>query len=117
GDCRLIALDQKTGTEIWQVKSCNPAVQTITAAPSVGGGEVFIGNSNADSNVGRGYVDAFDAKTGRHLWRFYTIPGDPAKGFESPAMAMAAKTWGKDYWKHDGGASVWDSITYDPKLD
>jgi PQQ-dependent dehydrogenase (methanol/ethanol family) len=117
GDCRLIALDQRTGSQIWQARSCNPAIQTITGAPSVGGGEVFIGNSNADSSVGRGYVDAFDVQTGRHLWRFYTIPGNPALGFESPAMAMAAKTWGKDYWKHDGGASVWDSITYDPKLD
>lgn len=116
GDCRLIALAQRTGRLIWQARSCDSAAKTITAAPSVGGGEVFIGNANADSGGTRGYVDAFDARTGAHLWRFYTMPGNPAHGFKDAAMAMAAKTWGRDYWKLAGGASVWDSITYDAKL-
>ena len=83
-------------------------------APRVGGGKVFIGNANADSGVGRGYVDAYDIETGKHLWRFYTIPGDPAKGFENKAMEMASKTWGPEYWKHSGGGTAWDGITYDP---
>jgi quinohemoprotein ethanol dehydrogenase len=64
--------------------------------------------------VGRGYVDAYDIETGKHLWRFFTIPGDPAKGFENQAMEMAAKTWGPEYWKHSGGGTAWDGITYDP---
>ena len=77
---------------------------------------MFIGNANMDVSPSRGHVDAFDPRTGRHLWRFYTIPGDPAKGFENSAMAMAAKTWGKDWWKDIAGGSVWDAITYDLKL-
>jgi len=117
GDCRLIALEQRTGSVIWQAQVCDPEVSTITAAPSVGGGQVFIGHADGDAGVGRGDVDAFDARTGKHLWRFYTMPGDPAHGYENAAMAMAAKTWAAGYWKRAGGVSVWDSITYDPKLD
>lgn len=116
GDCRLIALDQRTGSRIWQTQACDPSIKTITAAPSVGGNEVFIGNSDADSGQGRGDVSAYDARTGARLWRFYTMPGNPADGFKDPAMAMAAKTWGRDYWKVAGGVSVWDSMTYDAKL-
>ena len=59
-------------------------------------------------------VTAYDAASGRQLWRFYTVPGDPARGFENVAMAMAAKTWGGHWWKQGGNGSVWDSITYDP---
>jgi quinohemoprotein ethanol dehydrogenase len=115
GDCRLMALDRKTGALLWEVHSCDPKDnKTITGAPRVGGGKVFIGNANADSGVGRGYVDAYDIATGKHLWRFFTIPGDPAKGFENAAMEMAAETWGPDYWKHSGGGTAWDGITYDP---
>jgi quinohemoprotein ethanol dehydrogenase len=116
GDCRLIAINKETGKKIWEVQTCDPtAFRTITGFPTVGGGKVFIGNSNADSGVGRGYLDAYDAKDGRHLWRFYTIPGNPADGFESKAMEMASKTWGKEYWKKVGGASVWGGMTYDPR--
>jgi PQQ-dependent dehydrogenase (methanol/ethanol family) len=115
GDCRLMALDRKTGALLWEVHPCDPKdSKTITGAPRVGGGKVFIGNANADSGVGRGYVDAYDIATGKHLWRFFTIPGDPAKGFENKAMEMAAKTWGPEYWKHSGGGTAWDGITYDP---
>lgn len=116
GDCRLIAIDRKSGRNVWEVQSCDPtAFKTITGAPRVGDGKVFIGNANADSGVGRGHVDAYDAETGRHLWRFYTIPGDPAAGFESKAMEMASKTWGKEYWKKVAGGSVWEAMTYDPR--
>ena len=116
GDCRLFALNRKTGRELWEVQACNPDdPKTITGAPRVGGGKVFIGNANSDIGIGRGHVDAFDIETGRRLWRFYTIPGDPAKGFENKAMAMASRTWGKDYWKKSGGGSPWEGITYDPR--
>jgi quinohemoprotein ethanol dehydrogenase len=115
GDCRLMALDRRTGAQLWEVHACDPKdYKTITGAPRVGGGKVFIGNANADTGIGRGYVDAYDIETGKHLWRFFTIPGDPAKGFENKAMEMASKTWGPDYWKHSGGGTVWDGITYDP---
>jgi quinohemoprotein ethanol dehydrogenase len=115
GDCRLMALDRKTGALLWEAHACDPKdYKTITGAPRVGGGKVFIGNANADTGVGRGYVDAYDIATGKRLWRFFTIPGDPAKGFENKAMEMASKTWGPEYWKHSGGGTAWDGITYDP---
>jgi PQQ-dependent dehydrogenase (methanol/ethanol family) len=114
-DCRLIAVDRRTGLQAWETVTCESGL-TISGAPRVGGDKVFIGNANMDLTPSRGHLDAFDAKTGRHLWRFYTIPGDPAQGFENPAMAMAAKTWGKDWWKGTAGGSVWDAITYDPTL-
>jgi quinohemoprotein ethanol dehydrogenase len=88
----------------------------ITAPPRVGGGKVFTGNANGDQGTQRGYVDAFDARTGKHLWRFYTIPGDPSKGFESAALKKAASTWGKGWWKNVRGGSVWEAMNYDPTV-
>jgi hypothetical protein len=58
----------------------------------------------------------YNAATGRHLWRFYTVPGDPSKGFENAAMRAAAKTWPDRWWKESGGAAVWNGITYDDEL-
>jgi quinohemoprotein ethanol dehydrogenase len=116
-DCRLVAVNRRSGAKVWDTISCdNVATQTITGAPRVGGGKVFIGSANLDSGVSRGHIDAFDAATGRHLWRFYTVPGDPAKGFENKAMEMAASTWEKDWWKTTAGATVWEGITYDSEL-
>lgn len=118
GDCRLIALDRMTGTKRWQATTCDTSeYKTITGAPRVGDGKVFIGNANADTGVGRGYVDAYNIETGKHLWRFYTIPGNPEDGFENAAMSMAAKTWGEEYWLKSGGGSAWEGITYDPRTD
>jgi PQQ-dependent dehydrogenase (methanol/ethanol family) len=117
GDCRLIALNRKSGRKNWESSACDPKnYKTITGAPRVGNGMVFIGNSNEDSGIGRGHVDAFDVITGKHLWRFYTIPGDPSRGFESKAMESASKTWGNGYANFAGGGTVWDGITYDPQL-
>jgi quinohemoprotein ethanol dehydrogenase len=118
GDCRLFALDRRTGKQQWMTEACD-ATQPygITSAPRVGGGMVFIGNANADLNTSRGFVSAYDANTGKMLWRFYTRPGDPKKPFENELMKMAASTWGEDYWpRAKGGAHVWDGMTYDPKL-
>jgi PQQ-dependent dehydrogenase (methanol/ethanol family) len=79
-------------------------------------GKVLIGNGGAEMDV-RGYVSAYDADTGKMAWRFYTVPGDPSKPFESPALERAAKTWSGEWWKLGGGGTVWDSIVYDPELD
>ena len=118
GDCRLIAIDRTSGRKVWEAQACDPAeYKTITGAPRVGDGKVFIGNANADTGAGRGYIDAYDANTGKRLWRFHTIPGDPSQGFENKAMEMASKTWGKEYWKKVGGGSAWEAITYDPRTD
>ena len=64
----------------------------------------------------RGYVSAYDAQTGEMAWRFYTVPGNPADGFENAAMEAAAKTWTGEYWKAGGGGTAWDSMAYDPEL-
>src|SRR5690606_26051519 len=65
----------------------------------------------------RGYVSAYDAETGELDWRFWTVPGNPADGFENEAMEMAAETWNGEWWKLGGGGTVWDAIVYDPVSD
>jgi len=116
-DGRLVALDAKTGSPIWQVVTVDQSQQyTITGAPRVVKGRVIIGNGGAEFGV-RGYVSAYDAETGKMAWRFYTVPGDPSKGFESPSLERAAKTWNGQWWKYGGGGTVWDSLAYDPDLD
>ncbi|PYY72508.1 hypothetical protein CRX42_00760 [Pseudomonas jessenii] len=117
--CQLLAISRKTHKLAWSAQSCDPTkLQAITGAPRVGGGKVYIGNASGDFGGDRGHLDAFDAKTGKHLWRFFTMPGDPSKPFENQILADAAKTWGTDYWKYtQGGVSPWDAITYDEKTD
>ena len=117
-DGQLIALDQRTGIPVWSVQTTDPTkAYSITAAPLVVRDMVVIGNAGSEYGV-RGYITAYDAETGKQNWRFYTVPGDPAKGFESKALEVAAKTWqGKDWWKTGGGGSPWEGIIYDPTLD
>jgi PQQ-dependent dehydrogenase (methanol/ethanol family) len=118
GDCHVYALEQRTGKLVWDQLSCDPKqAYGITNAPRVGAGLVFVGNNCGDSGLTRGYVDAFEAATGRRKWRFYTVPGDPAKGFESDLYRKAAATWGTDWYaKSHGCGSVWEAMTYDAKL-
>jgi PQQ-dependent dehydrogenase (methanol/ethanol family) len=116
-DGRLIALDEHTGSPVWQVPTFDSSKPyAITGAPRVAGGKVIIGNAGAEYGV-RGYISAFDAETGKMLWRFYTVPGDPSKGFESKAMEAAAETWSGEWWKVGGGGTTWEGIVYDPALD
>ena len=116
-DGRLIALDEHTGSPVWQVPTFDSTKPyAITGAPRIAGGKVIIGNAGAEYGV-RGYISAFDAETGKMLWRFYTVPGDPSKGFESKAMETAAKTWSGEWWKVGGGGTTWEGIVYDPSLD
>ena len=113
-DGRLVALDAATGIPRWEVQT-TPVDEpyTITGAPRVVDGKVIIGNGGAELGV-RGFVTAYDAETGKQVWRFYTVPGDPAKGFESPAMEQAAKTWTGEWWKNGGGGgTAWDAFAYD----
>jgi len=121
-DGRLIAINARTGKGLWETQTIDDTSQpyVITGAPRVARGLAFIGNSGADIGV-RGYVGAYDAKTGRRIWRFYTVPGDPSRGPDHAAsddiMPMIAKTWHGQWWRQGGGGTVWDSITYDPELD
>jgi quinohemoprotein ethanol dehydrogenase len=117
GDCHVYAIDRKSGRQAWVSPSCDPTQDYgIIGAPRVGGGVVFVGNNNHELGTVRGFVDAFAARTGKHLWRFYTVPGDPSQPPENKAMAMAAKTWGPGWWKYShGGANPWDGGVYDVK--
>jgi quinohemoprotein ethanol dehydrogenase len=115
-DGRLIALDMETGKPVWSVQTTDPTKRyTITGAPRVINGKVIIGNGGGEMGV-RGYVTAYDAETGKQVWRFYTVPGDPSQPFENKAMEMAAKTWSGQWWKYGGGGTVWDAMAYDPEL-
>ncbi len=115
-DGRLQALDAATGALVWEALTVDPAQPyTITGAPRVVEGKVIIGNGGAEYGV-RGYVSAYDAATGALVWRFHTVPGNPADGFENEAMARAAETWTGEWWKLGGGGTVWDSLAYDPVL-
>ncbi len=113
GDCRLVAIDAASGEKTWESTACDGSQTGITGAPHVGNGKVFIGYNGSDTGV-RGSVAAFDAATGKQVWRFWTVPGNPANGFESKALEMAAKTWTGDKWWEVGGGDVWDPITFDP---
>ena len=118
-DGYLIALNAENGAVIWRVNTLidRKRPYTITAAPRVANGRVFIGNGGGEYGV-RGYVTAYNAKSGKQEWRFYTVPGDPSKPFEHPEMEEAAKTWkGGEWWKIGGGGTAWNSIVYDPTTD
>ncbi len=116
-DGYLVALDARDGSVVWRVLTVDPSLPyTITGAPRVVKGRVLIGNGGAEYGV-RGYISAYDAETGVLDWRFHTVPGNPADGFESPAMKMAAETWNGEWWQLGGGGTVWDSMAYDPELD
>jgi quinohemoprotein ethanol dehydrogenase len=112
GDCRLIAIDAAAGTQVWEATVCDPTQTGITGAPHIAKGKVLMGFNGSDDGV-RGALIAYDAQNGKEAWRFWTVPGDPSKPFETKALEMAAKTWsGKDAWKI-GGADAWNAITYD----
>lgn len=117
-DGRLIALDAASGTVAWEKVTLDQTKNyTITGAPRVIKGNVIIGNGGAEYGV-RGYITAYDAATGDEKWRFYSVPGNPADGYDSEAMKMAAETWdpaGK-YWELGGGGTMWDAMAYDPEL-
>jgi len=116
-DGRLVALDARNGKLVWEQLTIDPKWHyTITGAPRIAKGKVLIGNGGGEFGV-RGYVSAYDAQTGKLVWRFYTVPGDPAKPFEQPILEQAAKTWSGEWWKIGGGGTVWDAIVYDPELD
>jgi quinohemoprotein ethanol dehydrogenase len=116
-DGRLIALDARSGNPVWDVVTVDQSKPyAITGAPRIVKGMVLIGNAGSEFGV-RGYLSAYDAESGKLVWRTYTVPGDPAKGFESKALEDAAKTWHGPYWVAGGGGTIWDSIVYDPALD
>jgi len=118
-DGRLISLDAKTGKKVWEVVTVDQSKPyTITGAPRIVKGKVLIGNGGAELGV-RGYLSAYDAKTGKMLWRFYTVPGEKETddAASDEAMKIARPTWNGEFWKQGAGGTVWDSMAYDPDLD
>ncbi len=109
-DDRVVALDAKTGKQVWEAKSPDPATPAngyaMTGAPLIVKGVVIVGVAGAEFS-NRGFVEGYDAKTGKHLWRTYTIPAKGEPGSE---------TWEGDSLLTGGGSS-WVTGTYDPDLD
>lgn len=107
-DAQLIALDAQTGRPLWNQRVADPRDgYTMTVAPLVVKDKVIVGVSGGEYGV-RGYVDAYDIRTGRRAWRFYTVPGPGEPGHE---------TWGgKETWR-TGGGTTWITGSYDPELD
>ncbi|MDG2003490.1 MAG: PQQ-dependent dehydrogenase, methanol/ethanol family [Novosphingobium sp.] len=113
-DGRLVALEQETGNLVFEKFIVpNQRDYTITGAPRIANGLVLLGSGGAEYRA-RGYLGAYDSQTGEEVWKFHTVPGNPADGFENDAMEAAAKTWAGEWWKFGGGGTVWDAITYDP---
>ena len=104
-DCVLVALNQETGSVLWQTQVTRDPGAHISAPAVYWDGRVYVGTSGGDSGS-RGQVSAYDATTGKEAWTFYTIPG-PGDRF--------VETWDGDSYKN-GGGGVWVSPTLDPEL-
>jgi len=105
-DCYLVALDLKSGIERWATKVADyKSGYSMTMAPLAIAGKVVVGISGGETGI-RGFVDAYDATTGKQAWRFWTIPG--------PGEARH-ETWSGESWKTGGGAT-WVTGSYDPEL-
>ena len=104
-DCYLVALDARSGLERWSVKVEDYKFgYSMTLAPLAIHGKVLVGVSGGEAGI-RGFLDAYDARTGERAWRFYTIPGPGEPGHE---------TWSEESWK-TGGGSTWVTGSYDPE--
>jgi len=105
-DAHLVAIDRTTGRSLWDVPVGDPKLgYSITMSPLIVKDKVLVGSGGGEYGV-RGFIAAFDARTGKEVWRFHTIPGPGEKGHE---------TWSGDSWK-TGGGSVWVTPSYDPAL-
>ena len=104
-DTTLIALDAKTGKEVWKTRVADPEQRySMTHAPLAIKDKIIAGVAGGEFGI-RGFVGAWDANTGKELWRFYTVPGPGEPGHES---------WSGDSWMH-GGAPIWETGSYDPE--
>jgi alcohol dehydrogenase (cytochrome c) len=108
-DGRMFAINKATGEVVWERKIADPAIgETLTIAPLIVRDLAIVGTAGGEYGI-RGFIEATDLNTGKAAWRTYTIPGAGEPGND---------TWkdGKERWKH-GGASVWETATYDPETD
>jgi alcohol dehydrogenase (cytochrome c) len=107
-DARIIAIDARTGRELWKTPPAGDPKQgyAFTHAPLVVKDKVIAGTAGGEFGV-RGFIAAWDVKTGNEVWRFHTVPGPGEPGHES---------WSGDSWLH-GGAPIWVTGSYDPETD
>jgi PQQ-dependent dehydrogenase (methanol/ethanol family) len=113
-DGRLVALDADSGRVAWSVQTTPVGSDySITGAPRIVKGKVVIGNGGGEYGV-RGFLTAYDAESGKRAWRWFVVPGDPAKGLEDRSMEVALKSWKGQWWKYGGGGTPWDGLAYDP---
>jgi PQQ-dependent dehydrogenase (methanol/ethanol family) len=105
-DAAVVALDARTGRMLWETQVADTMEgYTITGAPLAIQGKVIVGVAGGEFGI-RGFIDAYDAVTGKRLWRFYTIPGPGETGHD---------TWSGDSWKQ-GSGGTWLTGSYDPEL-
>jgi len=105
-DGHLVAIDTAGGRPVWNVAVGNPALgYSLTMAPLIVKDKVLVGVGGGEYGI-RGFIAAFDVRSGKELWRFYTVPGPGERGHE---------TWAGDAWK-TGGGSVWLTPSYDAAL-
>lgn len=118
-DGRLLAVDARNGKLLWSVQTLDESVSHgayITGPPFVAGGLVVIGFGGADYSRVRGYVTAYDLKTGKKAWRWYVVPGNPAVDNDDTTKE-AASSWTGEWWKFGGGGAVYQGMAYDAKFD
>jgi quinohemoprotein ethanol dehydrogenase len=117
-DGRVIALDDKTGKPVWETRQFELSeLRNSNGAPRVFDGKVIIGHGGADISPIQGYVTAYDAMTGKQLWRFNTVPGDPSKPAQSKAEEVMRATWKGEWYGKGGGGTAWNAFSHDPELD
>lgn len=105
-DAHVVALDSLTGSVLWDVEAADFSKgYSFTAAPLAVKDKVIVGVSGGEYGI-RGFIDAYDAKSGQRAWRFYTVPGPGQPGHDS---------WAGDSWTR-GGAPAWLTGSYDPEL-
>ena len=105
-DAHLIALEASTGRQVWDIEFAKASESYgATLAPIAVRDKIIVGVSGGEFGI-RGFIDAYDATTGKRAWRFWTVPSKEDPGGD---------TWLADSWKRGGGAT-WMSGTYDPKL-
>ncbi|AUW60034.1 PQQ-dependent dehydrogenase, methanol/ethanol family [Sphingobium sp. SCG-1] len=115
-DGRLVALDAATGEPVWTAQTVAKGDNAyISGAPRAFDGKVIIGFGGADGGGVRGYVSCYDSRTGKLLWKFYIVPGNPATATDETTKAVSS-SWRGQWWKSGGGGTAWNAIVYDPEL-
>ncbi|GFE80595.1 quinoprotein ethanol dehydrogenase [Steroidobacter agaridevorans] len=117
-DGRVLALDANSGKPLWEQRQFELSeLRNSNGPPRVFDGKVIVGHGGADISPIRGYVTAYDAMTGKLVWRFHTVPDDPSKPAENKAEEIMRPTWKGDWFGKGGGGTAWNAFSYDAELD